>query len=175
MGNITSSSSFTDYRWLKPIQDPHGRDYYTPLPLNRMLTIESKYKKYQHHEITQSEKTKYNFDFDSETLKENEVINYRKKLPIEDLNIYRYLRNSRNPFQQIKPEKRNSLEDLRVFYFSSLFAHCQIDYKDNFVYIKLSGACAHCGYQDMTIKDGIEEMIINEIPEVKEVRNISNN
>ena len=48
MGNITSSSSFTDYRWLKPIQDPHGRDYYTPLPLNRMLTIESKYKKYQH-------------------------------------------------------------------------------------------------------------------------------
>ena len=93
MGNITSSSSFTDYRWLKPIQDPHGRDYYTPLPLNRMLTIESKYKKYQHHEITQSEKTKYNFDFDSETLKENDIINYRKKLPIEDLNIYRHLRN----------------------------------------------------------------------------------
>ena len=133
MGNITSSSSFTDYRWLKPVQDPHGRDYYTPLPLNRMLTIESKYKKYKHREMTQSEKSKYNFDFDAETLRENDVINYRKLLPIEDLNVYRHLRNSRNPFQLIKPEKRNSLEDLRVFYFSSLFAHCQIDYKDNFI------------------------------------------
>lgn len=47
-----------------------------------------------------------------------------------------------------------------------------IDYKDNFVYIKLSGACAHCGYQDMTIKDGIEEMLKSEIPEIEGVINV---
>lgn len=47
-----------------------------------------------------------------------------------------------------------------------------IDYKDNFVYIKLSGACAHCGYQDVTIKDGIEEMLKSEIPEIEGVINV---
>lgn len=47
-----------------------------------------------------------------------------------------------------------------------------IDYKDNFVYIKLSGACTHCGYQDMTIKDGIEEMLKSEIPEIEGVINV---
>lgn len=47
-----------------------------------------------------------------------------------------------------------------------------IDYKDNFVYIKLSGACAHCGYQDITIKDGIEEMLKSEIPEIEGVINV---
>ena len=26
-----------------------------------------------------------------------------------------------------------------------------IKYEDKYVYIKLSGACAHCGYQDLTI------------------------
>lgn len=47
-----------------------------------------------------------------------------------------------------------------------------IKYEDKFVYIKLSGACAHCGFQDVTIKDGIEEMLKQEIPEIEGVINI---
>lgn len=47
-----------------------------------------------------------------------------------------------------------------------------IKYENNIVYVKLSGACAECPMMDITLKDGIEELIINEIPEVKEVRNI---
>lgn len=47
--------------------------------------------------------------------------------------------------------------------------------KDNIVYIKLTGACKDCSYMDITLKDGIEEMIINEIPEIKEVKNIEEN
>ena len=47
-----------------------------------------------------------------------------------------------------------------------------IKYEDNIVYVKLLGACKDCIAMDITLKDGIEEMIINEIPEVKEVRNI---
>ena len=47
-----------------------------------------------------------------------------------------------------------------------------VKYEDNIVYVKLSGACAECPMMDITLKDGIEELIINEIPEVKEVRNI---
>lgn len=50
-----------------------------------------------------------------------------------------------------------------------------IKFEDGIVYVSLTGACAECPMIDVTLKDGIEEMIINEIPEVKEVRNISNN
>lgn len=47
-----------------------------------------------------------------------------------------------------------------------------IKYEDGIVYIKLTGACQDCPMLDVTLKDGIEELIINEIPEIKEVRNI---
>ena len=47
-----------------------------------------------------------------------------------------------------------------------------IKYEDSFVYIKLTGACAHCDFQDVTIKDGIEEMLKSEIPEIQGVINI---
>ena len=47
-----------------------------------------------------------------------------------------------------------------------------VKYENHIVYVKLSGACAECPMMDITLKDGIEELIINEIPEVKGVRNI---
>lgn len=47
-----------------------------------------------------------------------------------------------------------------------------IKYENNIVYVKLLGACAECNMMDITLKDGIEQLIINEIPEVKEVINI---
>lgn len=47
-----------------------------------------------------------------------------------------------------------------------------IKYENNIVYVKLSGACKDCAMIDITLKDGIEELIINEIPEVKEVVNL---
>ena len=42
--------------------------------------------------------------------------------------------------------------------------------EDNIVYIKLQGACEFCPMQDITLKDGIEKIIINKVPDVKEVR-----
>ena len=47
-----------------------------------------------------------------------------------------------------------------------------VKYVDNIVYVKLDGACKDCMFIDTTLKDGIEEIIISEIPEVKEVKNI---
>lgn len=47
-----------------------------------------------------------------------------------------------------------------------------VKYEDNIVYVRLLGACRDCPMIDVTLKDGIEEIIINEIPEVKEVRNL---
>lgn len=48
-----------------------------------------------------------------------------------------------------------------------------IKYEDNIVYVKLLGACAGCSLIDVTLKEGVEQFIINEVPNVKEVRNIN--
>lgn len=48
-----------------------------------------------------------------------------------------------------------------------------IKYENNIVYIKMSGACADCQMLDLTLKDGIEVAIKDEIPEVEAVVNIS--
>ena len=47
-----------------------------------------------------------------------------------------------------------------------------IKYENNIVYVKLTGMCATCNMIDITLKDGIEQLLMNEIPEVKGVENI---
>ncbi len=44
-----------------------------------------------------------------------------------------------------------------------------IKFEDGNVFVKLTGACAGCSLIDVTLKDGIEEILVNEIPEVKHV------
>ena len=48
-----------------------------------------------------------------------------------------------------------------------------VKYEDNVVFVRLLGACRDCPMMDVTLKDGIEQLIITEIPEVKEVKNVS--
>lgn len=47
-----------------------------------------------------------------------------------------------------------------------------IKYEDDIVYIHMMGACSNCSMLDLTLKDGIEAAIKEEIPSVKEVVNI---
>ncbi len=44
-----------------------------------------------------------------------------------------------------------------------------IDVNDGTVKVKLTGACAGCPMSTITLKMGIEEVLKQEIPEVKEV------
>lgn len=67
---------------------------------------------------------------------------------------------------------RNVIEKIRPFLISDGGNLEFIKYENNIVYVKLLGACAECGMLDVTLKDGIEQLIINEIPEVKEVINV---
>ena len=48
-----------------------------------------------------------------------------------------------------------------------------IKYEDHIVYIRMMGACANCSMIDYTLKEGIEAAIKSEVPEVKEVINLS--
>ncbi len=44
-------------------------------------------------------------------------------------------------------------------------------YENGVVYVSLTGACSNCPLIDNTLEDGIEEAIINEVPEVIKVVN----
>lgn len=44
-------------------------------------------------------------------------------------------------------------------------------YENGVVYIKMTGACSNCPMASLTIEDGIENALINEIPEVIKVVN----
>ena len=47
-----------------------------------------------------------------------------------------------------------------------------IKYEDKYVYVKLFGACSHCGYQDYTLNNGILELIQEKIPEAIGIINV---
>lgn len=44
-----------------------------------------------------------------------------------------------------------------------------VKFENGNVYVKLTGACAGCSLIDITLKEGIEDILVNEIPEVKQV------
>ena len=47
-----------------------------------------------------------------------------------------------------------------------------IKYEDKYVYVKLFGACSHCGYQDYTLNNGVLELIKEKVPEVIGIINV---
>ena len=65
------------------------------------------------------------------------------------------------------------IEDLRPFLNQDGGDIEFIRYEDKFVYIKLMGACAHCGFQDETINYGIEAYLKEQVPEIEGVINVS--
>ena len=46
-------------------------------------------------------------------------------------------------------------------------------FKDGIVYVRMLGACAGCTMIDETLKDGVEQILMEEVPGVLEVQNIS--
>lgn len=47
-----------------------------------------------------------------------------------------------------------------------------IKYENDYVYIKLYGACAACQFRDYTIQDNIFEAIKEQVPSVKGIINV---
>lgn len=48
-----------------------------------------------------------------------------------------------------------------------------VDFKDGIVYVRMLGACAGCTMIDETLKDGVEQILMEEVTGVLEVQNIS--
>ncbi len=71
-------------------------------------------------------------------------------------------------------EKRiNSvIDDLRPYLLSDGGDIEFIKYEDGIVYVSMKGVCAECGMLDITLYEGIENVLKDEIPEIKGVVNI---
>ncbi|MDE6945611.1 MAG: NifU family protein [Anaeroplasmataceae bacterium] len=48
-----------------------------------------------------------------------------------------------------------------------------LGFKDGIVYVRMLGACIDCGALDSTLKDGIEALLVENVPEVIEVKNLA--
>lgn len=48
-----------------------------------------------------------------------------------------------------------------------------LGFKEGIVFIRMLGACMDCGALDSTLKDGIEALLVENIPEVIEVKNLA--
>lgn len=67
---------------------------------------------------------------------------------------------------------REVIDSLRPFLINDGGDIEFLKYENNIVYIKMNGACANCEMIDVTIKDGIEYAIKEEVSSVKEVVSI---
>lgn len=45
-----------------------------------------------------------------------------------------------------------------------------VSLEDDIVYVRVHGACVGCMSLNITLKDGVEKLILDEVPEIKEVR-----
>ena len=66
-----------------------------------------------------------------------------------------------------------AIDKLRPFLMSDGGMIDFIKFEDGICYVRLSGACAGCSLIEYTLKDGIELAITSEVPEVVEVRNVT--
>ena len=72
-------------------------------------------------------------------------------------------------FMDIEKRRIQEIERLRPFLQNDGGDIEFVKYENNNVYVKLTGACAGCSLIDVTLKDGVEEILTSEIPEIKQV------
>lgn len=68
-------------------------------------------------------------------------------------------------------EKVNEvIDELRPFLMNDGGNIELVKIENNIVYVTFQGACAGCAIRDITLTEGIEKMIKEKVPEIKEVR-----
>ncbi len=73
----------------------------------------------------------------------------------------------------IEKEIIDKIDDIRVFLNIEGGDIEFIKYEDGYVYVKLTGQCAHCAFLDNTLKDTVESYLKEEIPEIEGVINVT--
>ncbi len=65
------------------------------------------------------------------------------------------------------------LEDLRPYLNMDGGDIEFVKYEDNYLFVKMTGACQHCMFQDNTINEGIFHYFKEQIPELEEIINVN--
>ena len=68
--------------------------------------------------------------------------------------------------ENVEDKIKSIIDELKPFLISDGGNLEFVKFEDGIVYLKLLGACSHCSMIDVTLKDGIESILINEVPEV---------
>lgn len=72
--------------------------------------------------------------------------------------------------EQIVEKVEKSIEVIRPFLQNDGGDISLVEVTDDYVVkIKLHGACGSCPYSIMTLKNGVEQAIMRDVPEIKEV------
>ena len=72
---------------------------------------------------------------------------------------------------EIEDRIKEEIEKIKPYLYSDGGDIEFVSFEDGVVHVKLLGACAGCSMIDFTLKDGIEEILTSEIPEVQAVVN----
>ena len=75
--------------------------------------------------------------------------------------------------ENIEEQIKNVIHKLRPYLQRDGGDIESVDFKDGIVYVRMLGACAGCTMIDETLKDGVEQILMEEVPGVLEVQNIS--
>lgn len=75
--------------------------------------------------------------------------------------------------ENIEEQLKNVIHKLRPYLQRDGGDIEYVDFKDGIVYVRMLGACAGCTMIDDTLKDGVEQILMEEVPGVLEVQNIS--
>ena len=75
--------------------------------------------------------------------------------------------------ENIEEQIKNVIHKLRPYLHRDGGDIEYVDFKDGIVYVRMLGACAGCTMIDDTLKDGVEQILMEEVPGVLEVQNIS--
>lgn len=74
------------------------------------------------------------------------------------------------PKEQIVEKVEKSIEVIRPFLQNDGGDISLVEVTDDYVVkVKLHGACGSCPYSIMTLKNGVEQAIMRDVPEIKEV------
>jgi Fe-S cluster biogenesis protein NfuA len=72
--------------------------------------------------------------------------------------------------EQVVAKVEKSIEVIRPFLQNDGGDISLVEVTDDYVVkVKLHGACGSCPYSIMTLKNGVEQAIIRDVPEIKEV------
>ena len=75
--------------------------------------------------------------------------------------------------ENVEKEIRNVLDKIRPYLNGEGGDVEFIKFEEGIVYVRLVGACMDCIASDVTLKEGIESLLKEYVPEVIEVRNVT--